>query len=259
MQSSRIIKFIFGLFIIYIGASILLHNLGFEFIHAGSIFPFIIMGLGYFFLKKDKKILGFIFLGFGILIFLDEWFGVDVGDIIGFAIALAFIYLGYRLIRTKKSSFEIENDELETKVNETIPNDIPLENEENHFILKSPKKKHSLIGNCFMTGSRWELVDMDIWHGIGEVKLDLSRANIPDEKTTIIINGWIGDVDVYIPYDLEVSFVTHVGIGDINLFGNKEGGINRSTTLETKNYRQSVKRVEIIVNLMIGDIDFTRI
>ena len=120
---------------------------------------------------------------------------------------------------------------------------------------QAPKVKHSLIGNLYLTAPRWELTDMNIWHGFGDVKIDLSRALVHDTETVLIINGWIGDIDIYVPYDLEVAFTAHVNIGDIDIFGNKEGGINRNVSIETPHYRDSSKRVRIIVNLLIGDVD----
>ncbi|KEF40369.1 Cell wall-active antibiotics response protein (DUF2154) [Schinkia azotoformans MEV2011] len=87
------------------------------------------------------------------------------------------------------------------------------------------------------------------------MKIDLSRANIPDNKSTIIINGWIGDVDIFVPYDLDVSIIARVGVGEIKIFGNKESGVNQSTAVETNGYRKEIKRVEIVINLFVGDID----
>lgn len=280
MNNTRIIPLIFGFFIIYIGVIILLNSLGFH-IDGGSIFPLLLLLLGYYFLKKQKKVLGYIFTIFGSLILLESWFGIDIGDIIGFFIAIGFIYFGYRMIRKKNSQPFASQDSntSQTNFNEKTNYDNEPEDKDpdstsaeftdfkqshqfnssadfNHsYRIITPRRKHSLIGSCSFTQSRWELTNMDIWHGIGEVKIDLSHANIPDQKSTILINGWIGDVDIYIPYDLEVAIIARVSVGEIDIFGNKEGGLNRSTTIETTGYRTAVKRVEIVINLFVGDID----
>lgn len=123
------------------------------------------------------------------------------------------------------------------------------------FNQNKPKVKHSLIGNLYMTAPRWELTDMNIWHGIGEVKIDLSRALIHDTESVLIINGWIGDIDIYVPYDLEVAVSANINVGDIDVFGNKEGGVNRNVSVETSGYRHAAKRVRVIVSLLIGDVD----
>lgn len=266
MRNSRLITFIIGIFIIYIGVSIFLNTLGFNFYRSGSIFPIILLLLGYWLFKKKKRILSYILLGLGGIIFFDEWLGIQPDEIIGFIIAFGFLFLGYRMIRSKQKKVEIQ-DENGDQVHGQSEEESTQTNEESteekyaqsDLYIRSPKKKHSLIGNCFLTGSRWELKDMDIWHGIGEVKIDLSRASIPEQKTTIVINGWVGDIDIYIPYDLEFSIIAHVSMGDIDIFGNKEGGLNQSTTLETNGYRHSVKRVEIVIHLLVGDIDVTRL
>lgn len=120
---------------------------------------------------------------------------------------------------------------------------------------EAPKVKHSLIGNLYLSAPRWELTDMNIWHGFGDVKIDLSRALIHETETVVIINGWIGDIDIYVPYDLEIALTAHVNIGDVDIFGNKEGGINRSVSIETPHYRIASKRVRFVVSLLIGDVD----
>ncbi|WP_054949076.1 cell wall-active antibiotics response protein LiaF [Numidum massiliense] len=123
------------------------------------------------------------------------------------------------------------------------------------FADRSPKVTHSLIGNLYLTGPRWELTDMDIWHGIGDVKIDLSRAFVHEGETVVIVNGWIGDIDIFVPYDLDMAVSCHVNIGDINVFGNEDGGLNRSVTIETADYQTSTRRVRIVINLIIGDVD----
>lgn len=258
MKNSRILPLIFGFFILYIGIIILLNIIGIH-VHGGGTFSLFIIFLGYLFLKKKKKIVGYIFIVFGCLILLEAWFGISIFDLIGFIISVAFIYYGYRMIRNRKKN----EQQYEDKGNNENSNEaekarsaqsIDLEEDGTYRIL-TPQKKHTLIGNFSLAGSRWELIDMDIWHGIGEVKVDLSRANIPDNKSTIIINGWIGDVDIFVPYDLDVAIIARVGAGQIEIFGHKENGLNRSTAVETTNYRRAVKRVEIVVNLFVGDID----
>ncbi|EKN67281.1 cell wall-active antibiotics response protein LiaF [Schinkia azotoformans] len=251
MKNVRIFPLIFGVFILFIGVIILLNIVGIH-VHGGGIFAVFILFIGYYLLKRQKKVIGYIFIAFGSLILL------SIFDVIGFIISIALIYYGYRIIRSKQKeepNFESDID------NEGITNtdqgaeEGSTEEISYSYRILTPQKKHTLIGSCLLTGSRWELRDLDIWHGIGEVKIDLSRANIPDNKSTIIINGWIGDVDIFVPYDLDVSIIARVGVGEIKIFGNKESGVNQSTAVETNGYRKEIKRVEIVINLFVGDID----
>lgn len=257
MKNTRVFPLIIGFFILFIGINILLNIAGFH-VHGGGIFAIFIIFIGYRLLKKKKKNIAYILIALGSLILLDAWFGIDIFDLIGFIIAIALIYYGYWMIRNKQKEEQNFESSMDTEESPKIDIDAKEDNTEetsHAYRILTPKKKHTLIGSCLLTGPRWELRDLDIWHGIGEVKIDLSRANIPDNKSTIIINGWIGDVDIFVPYDLEVSIIARVSVGEIKIFGNKESGVNQSTAVETNGYRQEVKRVEIVVNLFVGDID----
>lgn len=251
LKNTRVFPLIFGFFILFIGIIILLNIAGIH-VHGGSIFAIFILFIGYQLLKRKKKVIGYIFIAFGSLILL------SIFDLIGFIISIALIFYGYRMIRSKQKEEQIFESNID---NERIPKTDHVTGEGNTeessytYRFLTPQKKHTLIGSCLLTGSRWELRDLDIWYGIGEVKIDLSRANIPENKSTIIINGWIGDVDIFVPYDLDVSIIARVGVGEIKIFGNKESGLNRSTAVETNGYHKEIKRVEIVVNLFVGDID----
>ena len=51
----------------------------------------------------------------------------------------------------------------------------------------------------------FELNDLNVSGFIGDVKIDLSKAMIPEGESTMTISGVIGNVDVYVPPDIEVS------------------------------------------------------
>lgn len=279
VNSSRLSSYLLGIILIAVGFGILLDNLHFFHFNIGHfIVPMILTFIGIKLLERGKRIAGGILTVIGALMLFGA-FGIDIGNLFGLVFSVAVIYFGYRMMRTKKkefkipSGFERERDEARPAFtekgnrtrSEKQQQDDPHESEPNEnfshepfhtaYSDHGPKVRHSLIGNLYLTASRWELTDMNIWYGIGEVKIDLSRAHIPDKETVLIINGWIGDIDIYVPYDLELAFSAHVNVGDIDVFGNKEGGINRHVSMETAHYRNASRRVRVIGNLIIGDVD----
>ena len=266
-------KYVLGLILIFLGIGILFDNLDwFHFDLGGLIVPAIVLFIGIRLLDRGKRTAGGLFAIFGAVMLLGS-FGINFGSLIGFAFSLAAIYIGYRMIKTKKKQFTVppnsDSREPETGTDpiardterndfqQTETNERKYEEHDSHraFRTHSPKMKHSLIGNLYFTSPRWELADMNIWHGIGEVKMDLSRAFVHEGETVVIINGWIGDIDIYVPYDLDIAFSASVNFGDIDLFGNKEGGLNRHISIETAGYREASRRVRLVVNLLVGDVD----
>ena len=303
MNHSRFSTYFIGIILIVVGLGILFNNLNvFHFNFGNLIIPIIFVLIGIKLFDRGKQTAAIILLLIGALMLLSA-FGINIGNLIGLAFSLAVIYIGYRMMRSKKRKFKIPPPSeqqwdaySEGSVNKHEPylremtdqkthsyydkeweRTSPLnenakrinnqqaysftsdhahhDNESATFNSNKPKMKHSLIGNLYLTAPRWELTDMNIWHAIGEVKIDLSRALIHETETVLIINGWIGDIDIYVPYDLEVAISANINIGDIDMFGNKEGGFNRSISIETNNYRDAAKRVRVIISLIVGDVD----
>lgn len=120
---------------------------------------------------------------------------------------------------------------------------------------KSPRFRNSLIGDFHLLNSRFELDDMNISYGIGDVKIDLSKAIIPEGESTIVISGLIGDVDIYVPYDLDVSVNATVTFGELEILGYKQGGINRQISLATKEYEHASRKIKVSISSFIGDVD----
>ncbi|MBN6188181.1 cell wall-active antibiotics response protein [Aneurinibacillus sp. BA2021] len=266
-RGSRLLSYLLGITVIFAGIGILFDMMGLKDFNPAGLFPFLFLYFGLKSLQRGRRISGGFLLFIGLTSFLSYWLGIDPGRVIGLMLAVLFIYFGYRLIKGKSKEIEIETTYAGSTTESAGPSAFShTETEEIYgrkngdtfthmYSLHSPQHKHSLIGNLFLTGSRWELQNMNVWHGIGDVKIDLSRAHIPDGETVIIINGWIGDVDIYVPYDLAISLTATINLGDIDVFGNKQGGINRSMTLSTSGYLDASKRVRLVVSLLIGDID----
>ncbi|MDQ0340678.1 lia operon protein LiaF [Caldalkalibacillus uzonensis] len=124
-----------------------------------------------------------------------------------------------------------------------------------HTRYHQPYQVSSLIGDFMLHHHRFELRDMKVNNGIGDVKIDLSKAIIPPGETTLQINGLVGDIHVYVPYELEVSVQAGVFLGDLDILGYHQDGLTRRVTTQTPGYDSATKRVNIILSLGIGDID----
>ncbi len=231
-------------------------------IHLGSfIGPLIFFVLGLYFHRKGNRLLSGIFFLISLIAFFDHVLHINI---VGVIIASIFIYFGYRLMSGEKEKPKEETSpyhEQPHSNHETV-----IEKKENpdehkfgdtHFdkkIFTSPTFRSSLIGDLHLL-SRFELKDMTIRNAIGDIKIDLSKAIIPDGETVIVVNGWIGDIDIYIPDDLDISIQAMVSLGELDIFDNNQSGFNRSISVTTKDFKDAPKRVKIVLALFIGDID----
>ncbi|MDE5414989.1 cell wall-active antibiotics response protein LiaF [Alkalihalobacterium chitinilyticum] len=264
MHTSR--NVIIGIIIILIGLSALLNTIGFNF-HLGLLIgPLIFFVIGLFFYRKGHRWLSIIFLLISFVTFFDNVVGVNITGII---IAVVFIYFGYKLLTghekakdngVNDNTIDREIDELVKSVDELVEDvpftkEKPKQEEPVKKVHTTPSFRSALIGDFRLLSDRYELQDMNIRNGIGDIKIDLSKAIIPEGETVIVIHGWIGDIDVYVPYDLDLSVQAMVTVGDLDILDSRQSGINRNIAIATKDYKQAPRRVKLVLSLLIGDID----
>ncbi|WP_255298576.1 cell wall-active antibiotics response protein LiaF [Brevibacillus dissolubilis] len=295
MISTRLRKMVLGIIIIFIGFGLFLDNIGFISFSLFDMWPLILIYIGARQWAKRKRLSGIVLISLGVLFVLDLWLGISVDDALGIAFPLVLMYYGLRLVRRKSKplfgdkgktvSSDMGMDEFEAwtaNQGQTPPQNASdktkasqrgagmaegwdLDDLLYRVKLETPfptgtihqkvESRSSLIGDFHLTSGRFELSHMQIWHGIGNVVIDLSRAVIPDEETFLFINGWIGDVTIYVPIDLPVSVIGEVNFGDMEILGHRQGGINRRVMLSADHYDVATQKVKIIISLIAGDID----
>ena len=118
---------------------------------------------------------------------------------------------------------------------------------------------HRWIGDLSMGRQPWVLKNLDLWNGIGDVRLNLATAHVEAGSYVIEIRGVIGDVRVLVPENLAVRVVAEVGIGEVQVFSESESGIPRVVEMEDVGYETADKRCEIHIALRIGDIEVVRV
>ncbi|HET7627529.1 MAG TPA: cell wall-active antibiotics response protein LiaF [Bacillales bacterium] len=270
-----------GFLVVFIGISICVNIIGISTSFLGPLFLF---GLGVIFFKHVHFSVGLVLIGLALMTLFTHVFHINVGGLI---VAVFFLYVGYRLLTGKDMPFKRARDrqrekqgpcgwKQKRKPNETEGKPKPsaekdwIDEEIEHLReegdssasgtrMKPPRFRNSLIGDTHLLSDRFELEDFNAANGIGDVKIDLSKAIIPEGESTIAISGLIGDVDIYIPSDLEVSVAGSIIFGDLEVLGHRQGGFNRQMNVTTKRYEQAARKVKISVSVLIGDVDVRRI
>lgn len=276
-----------GYIILFIGISILFGILGL----GNFVGPLLFAGIGLYFMQKRHRLISVIFFAISLVTLFENVFHISVGGLI---VAAFFIYIGYRMVmgrelpgwldrrrhrrrrrwekerRREERHRERMNDEEEDWLDEEIEKlkrerertEEPKFSEKQHepegdgeVRFKTPRFRNSFIGDFHLMNNRFELDDMNISYGIGDVKIDLSKAIIPEGESTIVISGLIGDVDIYVPYDLDVSVNASATFGELKVLGYKQGGVNRQINLSTKGYEDASRRIKISISTFIGDVD----
>jgi len=251
-------RYSFGILILLIGVYYLAKNLGYS-LGIGEIidtyWPVIVIFLGmkwtvegimrfYYGLKRKswisgRLLLGLVILGIGIVIQGNKlaWFSVNVGDVWNWTWPLLIIYYGLSMIfhaNQKKGKYH----KVMLKKN-----------------VKLDDRKNTVIGEVNLgEHASWNLEDIRLWHGVGDVYINLSTAIIPDKEVFIDLTGIIGDITVLVPRDLAIKVNVDVRIGDVQVFNHRQSGRSRFVSYVSENYQEAVQKVNLMISLSIGDV-----
>jgi len=92
---------------------------------------------------------------------------------------------------------------------------------------------------------------------IGDLKLDLTEAILPPGETTFYFSGFIADIKIRIPKETGVKLSSSAFINEVNVLGQKRGGIFAPAEMQTTDYKAAEKRLHIVASHFISDVKVT--
>jgi len=232
--------------LVIIGIVILLLEI--LFFNRGLIFSlFISGGMIYLGRKRSGKKLGkLLFIG-GIISFV-----LSIVNMMTFKFLLIAILLHFfiQFITSKKQP---------NKISPEISTQEPAKQDETLI------KSEPLFGNLFLGQQKtpvgvYDWKDVNIQTGIGDTIIDLSYTMLPKGETVIFIRNIIGNIQILIPYEIDVSIHHSSVAGSTTVFGNHQSKIfNQVFQLKTPGYDQSEQKVKIFTSLVVGNLEVSRI
>lgn len=121
-----------------------------------------------------------------------------------------------------------------------------------------PLFQHRFFGDMKTEDVPYQWRDVNIHGGFGDRVIDLSNTVIPEE-VVISIRHLIGNIHVYVPYDVEVSVHHSSMFGKLLIFQKHEMKLlNQSVVFRTDNFQQGKPRVKIVTSVFSGDIEVRR-
>ncbi|MBO0960657.1 cell wall-active antibiotics response protein [Neobacillus sp. MM2021_6] len=218
------------------------------FFNRGLIFSlFISGGMIYLGRKKTGRRLGkLLFIG-GIIFFV-----LSIVNMMTFKFLLLAILLHFfiQFLSSKKQP---------KKISPEIVTPEPAQQDETLI------KSEPLFGNIFIGQQKtpdtvYDWKDVNIQTGIGDTIIDLSLTMLPKGETVIFVRNIIGNIQILVPYEIDVS-IHHSGvIGSTTVFGKHESKMfNQVFQLKTPSYDQSEQKVKIFTSLVVGNLEVSRI
>jgi hypothetical protein len=113
-----------------------------------------------------------------------------------------------------------------------------------------------ILGDVRRSGA-WEVTEGEFWVGIGDVRLDLTEAEVPVGKTSLRIYGFIGDVRLLVPEGLGVSVASTALISDARVLGHKTDTFLGTFYWESEGFEAAERKIQVetihfIVNTRIA-------
>lgn len=235
-----------GMLLIIFGFGLFLDMILGHFEPGGLIFAFIMIMFGRHYRKKNRYVRGNVFLFVGGIVLLFFLFSSAAFVLVVFA-CLALI--GYQLIQQghQQKAMKVEIKEK------------GIIDEEKQIYRTEPYLKNMFVGNVRMMDHIYELEDINVQYGACDVEIDLTTAMIPEGETVIVIRGVVGNIRLYVPYDIELSLNHSVIVGRVLLPGHEETGFNRNVTFRTEQYKEAPRRIKIISSLVVGDTEVRKV
>ncbi|UOY93537.1 cell wall-active antibiotics response protein LiaF [Ectobacillus sp. JY-23] len=229
---------IMGALLIIFALGMLLDIIFHRFEPVALVFSVALILLGQYFRKKEKKVRGNVLFLVGVFTLIVNVFSSAAFQLV---FVTLLIYGGYELLMSNQRR--------------VVTPKLVESTQGKRIVQVQPFFKNMLVGNYHMMGSVYELHDINIRYGLGDVKIDLTTAMIPEGETVLVIHGLVGNIRLYVPYDIEISLNHSVLLGNISMLEYKEKGFNKNICLVTEAYQAAPRRIKIISTLLIGDTE----
>ncbi|MBM7662985.1 lia operon protein LiaF [Bacillus mesophilus] len=230
--------------VLIIGAILLVAELSFS--NGDLVFTVIFSSLFiYFGWNRYQKIWAKVVFWIGFILLIITIFNMTA---FRFLLIAAIIYFFYHYVRSQKSPERV------------VPYFAkePIDQQREPLIKIEPLLQQRFFGDQKTYEGAYEWRDINIHGGFGSRIIDLSNTVLPTESI-ISIRHFVGNITIYVPYEVEVHLLHSSMMGRADLFGmHHEKLLNQSISYITEGYHSNSPRVKIITSIWSGDIEVKR-
>lgn len=117
--------------------------------------------------------------------------------------------------------------------------------------------RQRLLGDIYRDGV-WQVTDEEFWIGVGDVDLDMTRAEVPVGESKIRLFGFVGDVDLLVPEGVGVTVSSTAFVTDARVFGRKRDSIMFPFHQASDDYETAERKIRLEVTSFVADIKIKR-
>lgn len=110
-----------------------------------------------------------------------------------------------------------------------------------------------LLGDVRRRGV-WQVTDEEIWNGVGNVRLDMTNADVPTGETQIRVVNFVGDVRLSVPGDVGVWVSSTAFVTDARVLGQRRDYFLTPFEISSDNYETAERRVRLEILSFVGSL-----
>ena len=104
-------------------------------------------------------------------------------------------------------------------------------------------------------GGEWPVKNEEFYMFVGNVRLDMTRAQFPSGETTIYLNAFVADIDVSVPSDIAVSLSSTSFVADAELNGQHVERFLSGVQMSTPDYATAERKLRLVTTCFVGDVN----
>lgn len=104
----------------------------------------------------------------------------------------------------------------------------------------------------------WQVADEELWLFVGDVRLDMTQAQIPLDETCLRVCGFVGDIRLLVPEGVGVSVSSTAFITDAQVLGRRRDGLLVSAHLTSDDYETAERKVHLETFFFVANIRVRR-
>jgi hypothetical protein len=113
------------------------------------------------------------------------------------------------------------------------------------------------IGDVRRRGD-WQVVDEEIWLGVGDVKLDMTDADIPTGETRIRTFGIVNSILLTVPEDVGIAVSSSAVITEAKILGQKHSRTFSPFDFESDHFVTAKRKIRLETTYVVADITIKR-
>lgn len=126
--------------------------------------------------------------------------------------------------------------------------------------LNMERRRTKWFGNQEHRRDHYGFEDINIIRLFGNDVVDLDETVLVGRDNVVLIRKVFGRTKIIVPIDVEVSLSTASLYGQVQFFGLSQWDLrNESFSISSPGYQTSHKRVKIVVNCLLGDMEVVRV